>query len=193
MMTGVVEQLPALIGVIVGAVASYLVSSATERRRWERHQSTRWDERRAQAYAEYGYAVKNVYYLNGLIANSRGLGPVAEKIDTVEALSELVRLRSERAAKWEHVLLLGSPETVAAAREWHRLVWDMYPFVHGENANLDEWNALFDEISAARTRFYEAARRDLGIKSGRLPPWRRWESRALAGPASATSETPQQE
>jgi hypothetical protein len=192
MMSGVVGQLPALIGVIVGAAASYLVSSATERRRWERQQSTRWDEKRAQAYAQYGYAVKNVYYLSGRIANSRGLGPVTEQVDTADALSELARLRSERAAKWEQVLLLGSPETVAAAREWHRLVWDMHPFLHGEKTDLAEWNALFDEIAAARARFYEAARRDLGISSGRLPPWRRWEVRAQANPAEASQEAPQQ-
>jgi hypothetical protein len=64
-MANVVQQLPALIGVVVDALASYLVGSATERRRWQRQQPTRWDEKRAQAYVEYGNAVKNVFYLCG--------------------------------------------------------------------------------------------------------------------------------
>lgn len=59
-MSGITRQLPALIGVVVGALASYLAGAASERARWRREQSARWDDRRAQAYAEYGYAV-NVY------------------------------------------------------------------------------------------------------------------------------------
>ena len=68
-MANVVQQLTALIGVIVGALASYLVSSATERRRWQRQQSTRWDEKCAQAYADYANALRNVFYLCGRITN----------------------------------------------------------------------------------------------------------------------------
>jgi hypothetical protein len=182
-MANFVQQLPALIGVVVGAMASYLVSNATEHGRWQRQQSTRWDEKRAQAYADYGYAVKNVYYLCGRIVNYRGLGPVSEQMDVTEALGELGRLASERTAKWESVLLLGNPETVAAAREWHRTVWPMQRFVRDDHTDVTEWNALFDNAAAARERFYDAARRDLGIRSGHLPPWDRWEPPTQVSPA----------
>jgi len=57
-MSGVTEQFPALIGVVIGPLASYLASAATERTRWRRERSSRWDDRRAQAYADYGYASK---------------------------------------------------------------------------------------------------------------------------------------
>jgi hypothetical protein len=56
-------QLPALVGVLVGALASYLVTVATERRRWRRSMDTRWDERRVVAYAEYATAVKAMFDL----------------------------------------------------------------------------------------------------------------------------------
>jgi len=79
-------QLPALVGVVVGAGASYLIGAATDRARWQRGQSTRWDERRAQAYADYGYAVKALYMQGVRIANSRGLGPGRELADTEAAL-----------------------------------------------------------------------------------------------------------
>jgi hypothetical protein len=60
-MSGTGQQLPALIGVVIGALASFLAGAASERTRWRPERSSRWDERRAQAYADYGYAVKNVY------------------------------------------------------------------------------------------------------------------------------------
>jgi len=43
-------------------IASYLVATATERRRWQRQQSTRWDVKRAEVYVDYGNTVKNVSY-----------------------------------------------------------------------------------------------------------------------------------
>lgn len=76
----------------------------------------------ARACAEYGYAVKNVFYLCGRIVNYLGFGAMPEHFDLEEALNELGRLASERTAKWESVLLLGTAETVSAARKWHRLV-----------------------------------------------------------------------
>lgn len=54
------EQLPALIGAVIGAAATYAVTSAAERSRWRREQSVRWDDRRALAYSEYGFAIKKV-------------------------------------------------------------------------------------------------------------------------------------
>jgi hypothetical protein len=184
----VVQQLPALIGVVVGALGSFLVSSATESRRWRRQQSTRWDEKRAQAYAEYGFAVKNVFSLCWHISNFRGLGPMAEKIDLTEALNELRLLNSERSVKWESVLLLGNPETVDAARRWHRLVGKVEIFVREGHTDVSEWDALFDEVNVARDRFYDAARYDLGIRSGHLPPWGRWNE-TQAGPSDESSSS----
>ena len=109
----IVQQLPALIGVAVGALASYLASSATERARWRREQSSRWDDRRAQAYAEYGYAVKNVYVQCQRLVEVRAKGGDSQAA-MGEALAELDRLNAERTAKWEPVLLLGNPATIAA-------------------------------------------------------------------------------
>jgi hypothetical protein len=174
-MASVVDQLPALIGVVVGASASYLVSSLTERARWQRQQSARWDIMRAQIYADYGYAVKNVFELCKRIAAYRGLGTRSEPIDPAEALGELGRLATERTAKWESVLLLGNPETIASAREWHRHVWHMELFARGQRSDPTEWTALLKEVAAARTRFYDAVRRDLGVKGGKVPVAARWE------------------
>jgi len=70
-MSGITQQLPALLGAVIGAAATYLAGAATERTRWRRERSSRWDDKRAQAYSEYGYAVKNVYVQCQRIAGSR--------------------------------------------------------------------------------------------------------------------------
>lgn len=148
-----------------------------ERARWKRQQASRWDDRRVQTYAEYGYAVKNVFLLCKRMAVYRGLDTTGDTtINPANALDELARLATERTAKWESVLLLGNPETIAAARAWHRLIWHMELFARGERTDGSEWTALLSDVDAARARFYEAARQDLGIKSGRIPtadPWER--------------------
>ena len=51
------SQLLVLAGVIVGALASYLTTAATERARWKRTLDSRWADRRVEAYAAYGRAV----------------------------------------------------------------------------------------------------------------------------------------
>ena len=172
-MSGIVQQLPALIGVVVGALASYLAGAASERTRWRREQSARWDDKRAEAYAEYAYAVKNVYVQAMRAAELRRRGDDTGAYE--EALSELGKLTDERTAKWESVLLLGDPATIAAGRVWHRRVWQIERFARGERTDDDQLDAVHVEVNGDRERFYAAARRDLGITSGAIPyggPWR---------------------
>jgi len=47
-----VPQLITLLGVIIGAFATFAVTTWTERLRWQRAIETRWDEKRFTAYAE---------------------------------------------------------------------------------------------------------------------------------------------
>lgn len=174
-MSGIGQQLPALVGVVIGALASFLAGAASERTRWRRERSSRWDERRAQAYADYGYAVKNVYVTSTRAAELR-LGGEEGSAAYHEALAELGRLKVERTATWESVLLLGHPETIAAARTWHREVWQVERFALGQRTDTGQWDAVHEEINADRGRFYAAARRDLGITTGDIPMGESWEA-----------------
>ena len=108
-------------------------------------------------------------------ANSRGLSPGRDIPDIDAALAELDRLADERTARWELVLLLGHPETISAARAWHRLIWKLELFAGGELTDPDEYAALRADIDAGRERFYRAARHDLCISSGEIPPGGPWE------------------
>ena len=66
------NQLPVLLGVIVGALGSYLTTSVTERARWKRALDSRWDDRRVEAYASYGQSVKRMIMIASRIAAGRG-------------------------------------------------------------------------------------------------------------------------
>jgi hypothetical protein len=168
-METLVQQLPALIGVLIGALASYLATSASERARWRRTQAIRWDEARARAYAEYADSVKRVFEMSMRIAAHRGLASSHAPLAPNEGLSDLAELGTERASRWESVLLLGDPTTVAAARDWHRLTWQMDAFVRGTQTDDDERKDLLRQADTVRDRFYDAARSDLGVTGGRLP------------------------
>ena len=174
-MSGIIQQLPALIGVAIGALASYFAGAAAERTRWRREQSSRWDDKRAQAYADYAYAVKNVYIQCMRTKELRRQRGDDNQRVFEAALTELSTLTDERTAKWESVLLLGNPETITAARIWHRRVWQRERFARGEREDEDQWDALLEDVNVDRAAFYAAARRDLGIASGAIPhggPWR---------------------
>jgi hypothetical protein len=181
-MSGIVQQLPALVGVMVGALASYLAGAASERSRWRRALSSRWDEKRAQAYAEYGYAVKNVYVQCMRAAELGRLDGAGAPAAYSEALSELDKLTDERTAKWESVLLLGHPRTIAAGRDWHRRVWQAERFARGERTDSGQWDKVLEGVIADRTRFYAAARRDPGITSGDIPEGGPWETASESVP-----------
>ena len=168
----IVQMVLPLVGVVVGAFGSYLTSSAGEQARWRRQQLSRWDARRVEAYAEYGDAVKRVYVACKQILDAKAHTKPTAGCSIDERLADLSQLSAERTSKWETLLLLGAPETISAAREWHRLVWQMERMVTGEVVTETEWERVWTASYHARTRFYEAARRELGVTDVALPPSR---------------------
>jgi hypothetical protein len=59
-MVQLINQVAVLLGVIIGALGSYLTTAATERARWKRALDSRWDDRRVEAYASYAQSVKRM-------------------------------------------------------------------------------------------------------------------------------------
>jgi hypothetical protein len=165
------SQLLVLAGVIVGALASYLTTTATERARWKRTFDSRWDDRRVEAYAAYAQTVKDlitissrIYAGRGTPTDSWGLPPSQESLDLLEAAGR------KRTAAWETVLLLGHPETVQAARNWHESVWRLERWARGHaTGKHEDWERARSEVNRTRSLFYEAARKDLQVRGGALP------------------------
>jgi hypothetical protein len=123
-----------------------------------------------RTYAEYGDAVKKVSHLASRIAAGRGFPHSDESLaPDAEAIEALSNAGGERARAWESVLLLGDPETVAAARAWHQSVWRLEWFAAGRLTAADQWEPAIRDTEVTRDRFYDCARRDLGVKGGVVP------------------------
>ncbi|WP_433681814.1 hypothetical protein [Nocardia sp. CA-119907] len=161
-MTSFVEQLPTLIGVLLGAAATYCSTSAAERARWRRAQAIRWDEKRLTAYTEYAHVVKKVIGIAVRIAAHRGIHPDIDKLPLDDGLLALASAEEERTVKWESVLMLGSEEAVAAARRWHESCFRLQLIATGRISDVP-WVQAVEAASQARRNFYEVVRKDIGL------------------------------
>ncbi|MFF8832467.1 hypothetical protein [Streptomyces sp. NPDC015131] len=176
------DQAPALIGVVVGAVGSYLAASLTERSRWQRARAERWDAQRFQTYASYANTLKAQIRLAQRISAARGFENVTDPLPPEEGLTLLAEAESRRAAEWESVLLVGDAATIGAARAWHEAVWNVELYARGLRSDPAGWVDAEKAVSAARDEFYARARRDLGIAGPPPPPanWPRpWQQQEL--------------
>jgi hypothetical protein len=122
-----------------------------------------------QGYAEFADAVKEVFTIATRIAAARGINGAAtyeanSLVPNAESASALSNAESRRARAWESVLLLGAPETVEAGRAWWHEVWRFVWFAKGWLSDPDQWEVAQAESESARQRFYECARRDLGVR-----------------------------
>lgn len=166
-----VNQAPVLLGVVVGALGSYVTTAATERARWKRALDSRWDDRRVDAYASYAQSVKRMIHIAQRIAAARGLAGDSEPLaPTQENLDLLAAAEAERGRQWETVLLLGHPQTVAAGRNWHELAWRLEWYARERlTGSSSDWQAARAAVDVARDAFYESARGDLHVSGGSLP------------------------
>jgi hypothetical protein len=185
-----VGQLPALAGVLIGAAATYMATSASDRARWRREHSIRWDEKKADAYAEYGNALKKVISVAVRIAVARGVHDLGEPLLPEEGMAVLAAAEQDRQSMWEAVLLLGSDNVVKAARDWQRSIFMLAEIARGVHG-ADNWDASIGAASTARGKFYKAARSDLGLPTEDVENFEWQFSRAAAaprlGPAAANS------
>jgi hypothetical protein len=168
------QQLPTLVGVLVGAIATYAATSAAELARWRRAQSVRWDEKRANAYMEYAHSLKRVIYLALRLAVLRDARPDSATALGTDEVAELNEAEVQRTIKWEAVLLLGSNEVVIAARNWHNSVFRLERLAHGKPVDVP-LAAAIEAISQARRNFYEAAKGDIGIDVGASADAYEWQ------------------
>lgn len=166
----VTQQLITVGAVLAGAVLSFLGSGLNDRARFRRDHAAQLFEQRSAAYAGYGRAIKACYQLSNRIAASRGLHAQSPPLSPEDGLPQLEAAAAQRERDWEHVLLLGDPASVEAARTWHRSVWLMEWYAHGwiEEADAAGWEEAVATASRARTEFYAAARRSLDIPDARL-------------------------
>jgi hypothetical protein len=168
-LTEFIRQLPALIGVILGALTTYLATSLSERSRWRREKYVRWDERRVTAYAEYADSLKRQAYAFLRVAATNSLNvnaqPFPDQVDQDQSLREI---EVERSTRWEKVLLLGDKTVIYSAQEYTETIFTLGAIAKTKVIDESKWLRAVQEMSTARGSFYNAIRHDLEIKSGSL-------------------------
>lgn len=168
------QQLPTLLGVITGALATYAATSAAERGRWRRLQAVRWDERKLEAYTAYAHVLKKAIAAAVQVAGSRGLHNENIGAPSVDPLVVLAAAEEQRTIAWEAVLLLGSSDVVFAGRRWHESYFSLQRLAVGQTTDVT-WEGALDMASQARRAFYEAARLDMGISVVTNPETFEWQ------------------
>ncbi|MFF5054880.1 hypothetical protein ACFY1S_17040 [Micromonospora sp. NPDC000663] len=172
-MESVLTQLPALLGVLVGTIGTMVATTVTERGRWRRSQTVRWDERRLDAYADFTRAVKEIHLLSlGMLSGHRP-GSRTPVLDREDGLARLAEADVRHTLTWEAVLLLGDSATVRAASTWRRAVRNLEQAARSLPDPPDNLAAMVQQADETRDDFYQAARSSLGVRGGTVEQFRR--------------------
>ncbi|MBQ0982913.1 hypothetical protein [Micromonospora sp. M61] len=154
-----------LLGVVVGAAASYVAAALNERWRWRRERSARWDHQRLLTYTAFTETSKVIAMLAARIAETRQLTKgAALPLDVNEGLEMLEAAELDRSVKFEGVLFLGDAETIAAGHALNQKLWRMEAISRGTiTADSGEWREAFQQYRRARSAFYDSARSSMDI------------------------------
>ncbi|MDL5205570.1 hypothetical protein [Streptomyces sp. ALI-76-A] len=170
-MSTFLQQLPALIGVVIGALGSYVAIVRSDRARFSRERAARWEERRLAVYADYAQALKRSVTLAYRVAAHFGNDPHPHPLSPEEAAPPMAEATVARDPAGEALLLLGSPEVVERARAWVVTVLEMEAFLREERRDPAAWQALLERQRAGRASYYAAVRDDLALPPGHAARW----------------------
>ena len=152
-----------IVGVLLGALTSYVTGFLVERSRHRRSLAARWDERKLETYVKYVGCVRDVIYASVLAYEAR------EGIRTIDRSQEELVLKltdaeRSRALVFEQLVMLGGPDVVDAAHELNRAVaaidWRARGLI---DATLKEWQELHVRAFQLINVFHAQARADLGV------------------------------
>ncbi|MCX5373667.1 hypothetical protein OG613_39165 [Streptomyces sp. NBC_00015] len=170
-MSAFLQQLPALIGVVVGALGSYLAIVRSDGARFRRETAARWEERRLSVYGEYARALKKSVNLTYRVASHLGNDPHPHPLSPAQAEPLLAEATDGRDPAGEALIMLGSREVVDRARVWVTTVMDMERFMREGTHDPQAWQALLERQRAGREGYYAAVREDLALPPGHPARW----------------------
>ncbi|MEU6227657.1 hypothetical protein [Streptomyces sp. NPDC047042] len=170
-MSAFIQQLPALLGVVIGALGSYWAVARGDRVRFQREREARWEERRLAVYTEYARALKQSVTLTYRVAASLGNDPHPHPLTPEEAAPLIAEATVARDPYGEALLLLGAPEVVTKAREWVVTLLEMEAFLRERIEDPQIWQALLERQRAGREGYYSAVRSDLALPPGHSARW----------------------
>jgi hypothetical protein len=170
-MSAFLQQLPALFGVVIGALGSYVALVRSDRARFDREQAARWEERKLSVYAEYARTLKKSVTLTYRVAAHLGNDPHPHPMSPQQAAPLMAEATEARDPSGEALILLGSPQVVERARTWVVSVMEMERFLRAETRDPGAWQALMERQRIGREGYYAAVREDLALPPGHAARW----------------------
>lgn len=166
----IVTQLITLGGVAIGAAATYLVTSLTEKATWRRTEAIRWDKERLGAYLAWLDAIKAMIMISSRLVEAKGVPAGVSPIDEANGMALLDQVELDRSSKFEGVLLLGSTEAIAAAQKVNEAAWLACDVASGRRELAEEsWLAAYRGYRVAREQFYASARASINVPAADIP------------------------
>ena len=154
-----VTQIITLIGVLIGAAASYFATTSIERARYRRALETRWDERKLNAYVDYASAVKATN-----ITATKAFMMRDQPKELAASIAEMEKAEANRSTLFEVLILLAEPVAVEAANVVNQKLWQILKVARDPALTNDvDRERLVIELMSALTDLHEQARLDLGI------------------------------
>ncbi|WP_328319092.1 hypothetical protein [Streptomyces sp. NBC_00388] len=150
-----IGQIVTLVGVLVGALTSYVSVAMAERARHRRTMATRWDQRKLDTYIEYAECVKEIADASKL-SRLTDEGSEAHK----EFMAAMEGGERRRSALFEALVLLADPAAIGAAHEVNLALWEMM-----KQARAHEPPPVVGDLHERLNTYHERARDDLGIRT----------------------------
>lgn len=156
------EALP-LVGVLLGVLMSWVTSTLTENRRFQREQTRHWLERRLATYTEFAATTKNAMSILFRVAAGMGLDQQTDPLELSDALPMFASAFHDREVAFERMRMVGSKPAEAAARAWVQNIYVMREALKEPGLDAQQWSELVGQANRTREAFYEVTRRDLGV------------------------------
>lgn len=157
-------QIYTLIGVVVGALASYSVSALNERARYQRELRRGWAEKRLEIYGDFLGSIKEFTAIARMLAAEGGLPDRMTPISREEGLALLQRAELRRGECMEKLSLLADTETLLAARVLNRTSWQLQGFATGKlGSDNTAWEDAIRAYNEAINAFHQSARREMQV------------------------------
>ncbi|MFF4813274.1 hypothetical protein ACFY2K_01680 [Kitasatospora sp. NPDC001309] len=148
-----ITQIVTLVGVLLGALTSFVATGWAERVKHRRLMASRWDERKLDTYVQYATCVKEI-----AAVAKRAVDAEAGSTERAEFLATMERAEIQRSALFETLVLLASPAAVEAAKAVNVALWES-EIAAREHGGVQDGAALVELLNA----YHLQARLDLGV------------------------------
>jgi hypothetical protein len=159
------DQVLPLVGVVLGAGATYALTMLNERKRHRQETEREWRERKIESYLDFLEAVKRMRLISAQMAATLDLDDEADPVDLDEGVRRLADANADRGTAYERVNLCGDATAITKARDLSKAAWGLEWIARQRHPDVtpELWIKRRRLYAAAVDDFIEAIRADLKV------------------------------